>query len=197
MSGSLSRADSFDSFLAECFSVPTSTIYGGSATELTCVSVVHCAADFNLSLLGPVDESESVAETTSVDDSSCSALCRDSMKHRVSEIEDLLGVHQFAFWRASPSAAIPLIVSLCRNELGLRVERADFTLVRVLDRRRYGVLLRVPTAVLKRQILAAKDILKLRGYLVDLAWVCVSGCDPQNGLCLEIFLNPFFFVYLY
>ena len=74
--------------------------------ELTCASVVQSAADFDLSLLGPVDESESVAETTSVDVSSCSALCQDSMKLRVSEIEDLLGVHQFAFWRASPSAAI-------------------------------------------------------------------------------------------
>ena len=169
MSGSLSRTDSFDSFLAECFSVPASTIDDGNAMELTYASAVQNAADFDLSLLGPVDESESVAETISVDVSSCSALCQDSMKLRVSEIEDLLGVHQFAFWRASPSAAIPLIVSLCRNQLGLRVERADFTLVRVLDRQRYGVLLRVPTVVLKRQILAAKDILKLRGYFVDLA----------------------------
>ena len=91
------------------------------------------------------------------------------MKLLLSEIEDLLGVYQFAFWRVSPSAAIPLIVSLCRNELGLRVKETDFTLVRELDRRRYGVLLRVPTVVLKRQILAAKDLLKLRGYFVDFA----------------------------
>ena len=91
------------------------------------------------------------------------------MKLRLSEIEDLLGVYQLAFWRVSPSAAIPLIVSLCRNELGLRVKETDFTLVRELVRRRYGVLLRVPTVVLKRQILAAKDLLKLRGYFVDFA----------------------------
>ena len=71
------------------------------------------------------------------------------MKLRVSEIEDFLCVHQFAFWRASPSAAIPLIISLCRDELGLRVEKADFALVRELDRRRYGFSLRVPTVVLK------------------------------------------------
>ena len=119
MSGSLSRADCFDSFLLECFSVPTSTIDGDDAMELTCASVVQSAADFDLSLLRPVDESESVAETTSVDVSSCFASCQDSMKLRVSEIEDLLGVHQFAFWRASPSAAIPLIVSLCSDELGM------------------------------------------------------------------------------
>ena len=89
------------------------------------------------------------------------------MKLRLSEIEDLLGVHQFALWRVSTSAAIALIVSLCRNELGLRVEEADFTLVRELDRRRYGVLLRGPTVVLKRKILAAKNLLKLRVYFVD------------------------------
>ena len=46
------------------------------------------------------------------------------------------------------------------------IEEADFTLVRELDRRRYGVLLRETTVVLKRQILAAKDIFKLRGYFV-------------------------------
>ena len=139
MSGSLSRADSFESFLAECFDVSTSTSYNNASIGSTCNPIINSAVDFDLSLLGPVDESESVAETTSVDVSSCSALCQDSMKLRVSEIEDLLGVHQFAFWRASPSAAIPLIVSLCCNELGLRVDRADFTLVRVLDRRRYRV----------------------------------------------------------
>ena len=99
MSGSLSRADFFDSFLAECQFV-ASTIDDGNAMELTCASVVQNAADFDLSLLGPVDESESVAETTSVDVCSFSASCQDSMKLRVSEIEDLLGVHQFAFWRA-------------------------------------------------------------------------------------------------
>ena len=169
MSGSLSRADPFDSFLAEFFSVPTSTIDNSNAMESTCDSVLQSAADFDLSLLGPVDEGESVAETAPVDFSSGATLCRDSMKFRVSEIEDLLGVHQFAFWRASPSFAIPLIVSLCRGELGLRVAMADFTLVRELDRRRYGVLLRVPTVVLKRKILTAKDLLKLRGYFVDLA----------------------------
>ena len=155
--------------------------------ESTCDSVVQSAAGFDLSLLGPVGEGESVVETAPVDVASGAASCRNSMKLRFSEIEDLLGVHQFAFWRVSPSAAIPLIVSLCRNELGLRVKEADFTLVRELDRRRYGVLLRVPTVVLKRQILAAKDLLKLRGYFVDIAYVCVPGCDPQNGLCFKNF----------
>ena len=60
--------------------------------------MVESAVDFDLSLLGPVDEGESVAETAPVDVSSGAALCRNSMKLRVSEIEDLLGVHQFAFW---------------------------------------------------------------------------------------------------
>ena len=168
MSGSLSQADSFESFLTECFDVPT-WIINSDVTESTCDSVVQSVSDFDLSLLGPVGEGEPAVETAPVAVSNGAASCRDSMKLRLSEIEDLLGVYQFAFWRVSPSAAIPLIVSLCRNELGLRVKETDFTLVRELDRRRYGVLLRVPTVVLKRQILAAKDLLKLRGYFVDFA----------------------------
>ena len=76
MSGSLSRADSFDSFLAECFSVPTSTIDDSNAMELTCDPVVQSAADYDLSLLGPVDEGQSVAETAPVDVSSGAASCR-------------------------------------------------------------------------------------------------------------------------
>ena len=163
MPGSLSRADAFDSFLAERFSILASIINDSNAMESTCNLVVQSAIDFDLLLLGPVDEGESVAA------SSGAALCRDSIKLRVLEIEDLLGVHQFAFWRASPSAAIPLIVSLCRDELGLRVEKGDFTLVRVLDRRLYGVLFRVTSVVLKQQILAARDTFKLRGYFVDFA----------------------------
>ena len=108
-------------------------------------------------------------ETVPVAASSGAVLCRVSMKLRVSEIEHLLDVHQLAFWRASPSAAIPLIVSLCREQLGLRVEKSDFTLVRELDRRRYGVLVRVTSVVLERQILAARDTFKLRVYFVDFA----------------------------
>ena len=123
MSGSLSRADSFESFLAECFDVPTSTI-DSDTMESTCDSVVQSAADFDLSLLGPVGEDESVVETAPVDVTSGATSCRDSVKLRLSEIEDLLGVHRFTFWRVSPSAAIPLMVSLCRNELGLRVKEA-------------------------------------------------------------------------
>ena len=153
----LGRTDSFESFLEECFDLYTSSSHNNASTGSACNSMVESAVDFDLSLLGQVDEGESVAETAPVDVSCGAPLCRDSMKLRASEIEDLLGVHQFAFWRASTSAAIPLIVSLC------------FILVRELDRRQFGVLLRVPTVVLKRQILAAKDIFKLRGYFVDLA----------------------------
>ena len=125
MSGSLNRADSFDSFLAECSSVLSSIINDSDSIELTCDSVVQSAVDFDLSLLGPVDEGQSVAKTAPAAACSGAVLCRDSMKLRVSEIEDLLSVHQFVFCRASPSAAIPLIVSLCRDELGLRVEKAN------------------------------------------------------------------------
>ena len=194
MLGSLNRVDSFDSFLAECFSIPTSTSNNDNLIELTCDSVVESAVDFNLSLLGPVVESESMAEAASVAASSGAVLCRDSVKLRISKVEDLLGVHQFAFWRASPSVAASLIVSLCRKELGLQIEEANFTIVRELDRPRCGVLLRVTTVVLNRQILAAKNIFKLRRYFVDLAEVCVSVCDPQNCSC---FKNLFCFYCLF
>ena len=169
MSSSLNRADSFDSFLVECFSVPTSIINDSDSMGLTCDSVVQRAAHFDLSLLGPVDDGESVAETALVAASSGAVLCRDSIKLRVSKIEDLSCVHQFAFFCASPSAAIPLIVSLFPDELGLRVEKADFTLVREVDRRRYGVLLHVTSVILKRKILVEGDTFKLREYFMDFA----------------------------
>ena len=84
----------------------------------------------------------SVAEAAPVVASSGAVLCRDSVKLRILEIEDLLSV---------------------------QIEEATVILVRELDRWRYGVLLRVTTVALKRQILAARDIFKLRGYFVDLA----------------------------
>ena len=65
MSGSLSRADSFESFLAECFNVPSSTI-DSDTMESTCDSVVQSVSDFNLSLLGPVGEGEPAVETAPV-----------------------------------------------------------------------------------------------------------------------------------
>ena len=82
MSGSLSRADSFESFHAECFNVPSSTI-DSDTMESTCDSVVQSAADFDLSLLGPVGEGESMGETDPVDVPSGAASCRDSMKLRL------------------------------------------------------------------------------------------------------------------
>ena len=69
----------------------------------------------NLSLLGPVVEGESLADTAPVAASSGEVLARGSVKFQISEIDDLLCVYQFAFWRTSPSAAIPFIVSLCRE----------------------------------------------------------------------------------
>ena len=59
MSGSLNRVASFDSFLAECFSVQTSTSNNNDLIELTCNSVVESAVVFDLSLLGPIVEDES------------------------------------------------------------------------------------------------------------------------------------------
>ena len=169
MSGSLNRADSFDTFLADCFSIFTSAINNHDSIDLPCESVIESVCDFDLSLLGPVVEVKSLAEATPVTVSSRVVLIQDSVKLRISEFEDLLGAHQFEFWRASPSAAIASIVSLCRQELVLRVEETDFTLVREPDHRRYGVLLCVTSVVLKRQILAPKDIFRMRGYFVDIA----------------------------
>ena len=169
MSGLSGRADLFESFLAECFDVCPSSSHNNASLGSACPSVMESVDDFDLSLLGPVEEGESAAKAATVVAFRGAALGRDSVKLRIYEIEDRLGVHQFAFWRASPSVAVSLLVSLCREELGLQIEEADVTLVRELDCRRCGVLLRVPTVVLKQQILAARDIFKLRGYFVDLA----------------------------
>ena len=102
MSGLLNQVDSFDSFLAECFSVPTSTNNNNDLIAITCDSVVESAVDFDSSLLGPVVGGEFVAETAPVAASSGAVLCWNSVKLRISEIEDLLDVHQFVFCRASP-----------------------------------------------------------------------------------------------
>ena len=139
----------------ECFSVPTLTSNNDDLIELTCYSVVESAVDLDFSLEGPLVEGECMVEAAPVAASRGAVLCRYSVKLWISEVEDLLGVYQFAFWRASPSVAVPLIVSLCREELGLPIEEADFTLVRELDRRWYGVLLRMTTVVLKQHILTA------------------------------------------
>ena len=48
MSGLLNSVDSFDSFLVECFRVPSSTNNNNDLIELTCDSVVESAVDFDL-----------------------------------------------------------------------------------------------------------------------------------------------------
>ena len=58
--------------------------------------------DFDLSLLGPVDEGKSAAKAATVVAFSGAVLGRDSVKLGISEIGDRFGVHQFALWRASP-----------------------------------------------------------------------------------------------
>ena len=75
MSSSLNRVDSFDFFLAECFSISTLINNNNDLMGLTCDSVVQSAVDFDLSLLGPVGEGESVAETAPVAASSGAVLC--------------------------------------------------------------------------------------------------------------------------
>ena len=112
MSGLLGRADSLESLLAECFDVSTSISHNNALIGSACNSILESAVDIDLSLLGPVVEGESAAEAAPVVASSGAVLCRDSVKLRISEIKDLLGVHQFSFWRTCPSVAVPLLVSL-------------------------------------------------------------------------------------
>ena len=155
-----------------CFRVP-GTISGELEVldpgELANSSVAQSLVDFDLSLLdsGSASVSSSGAApgvvAEALDDS------RDSLQHRISDLEERVRVFQFEFRRVSPSVAVPMLVSACRAVLQLPVSEADFFVVRLLHRRKGGVLVRVRSLALMHEILAGRAILRTHGFFVDLS----------------------------
>ena len=102
-------------------------------------------------------------------DSVPSVLKYDSLKLRISEIENALGIYQFAFWKTTAQNSIAIISSLCRDVLEISVTEKDFSVVRQLDHRRSGVLLRVSSFIIKDKVLSNADVFRRRGFHVDVA----------------------------
>ena len=103
-----------------------------------------------------------------VSDEACDCL-RDSVQLRISDLEGRYGLYQIAFWRMTAFSAITTILSLCREVFNFAVSEADFFVVRLLHRRKGGVLFRIKSLAFKRMILSSRAVLRTRGFHVDLA----------------------------
>ena len=121
--------------------------------------------DLDLSLIQPSASSSSF----SPDDLAVFAPRRDSLQVRISEIEDKLGFFYVSVRGVRPSRAIKSMTLACQELVDFSVSRDFFAVVRVLDSRSPGVLLRVASLELKHRILGCKDALKCRGLVVGLA----------------------------
>ena len=156
--------DFLDSLLAEWFGAPD---YSSPQTPglLTEHSVVDSVADFDLSLLEPSSSSSS----SSSEAPALFAPRRDSLLVRVLEIEDRLGVFNVSVRGVRPRRAIESMSLACQELVYSSVSRDSFAVVRVLDSRSPGVLLRVASLQLKHRILECKDALKCLGLVMGLA----------------------------
>ena len=156
--------DFLDSLLAEWFDAPD---YSSPQTSglLTEHSLVHSVADFDLSLLGP----SSLSSPASSGDSTLFLPRRDSLQARVSEIEDRLGVFYVSIRGVRSSQVVESMTLACQALFDPSISRDSFSVVRVLDSRNPGVLLRVASLELKHRILGFKNALKRRGLVLGLS----------------------------
>ena len=156
--------DFLDSLLAEWFGAPDYSSPQASGLLID-RSLIDSVADFDLSLLQPSVSSSS----SSSGDPALFAPRRDSLQVRISEIEDRLGVFYVSVRGVRPSRAIESMTLACQELINSSVSHDSFAVVRVLDSRSPGVLLRVASLELKHRILGCKDALKCRGLVVGLA----------------------------
>ena len=91
---------------------------------------------FDLSLFSEVSETPSGDALDS--GVPASAGVRDSLKLRISEIEDQLGLLYLAVWRVSPRRAVREVTLLCQELFVPGPSINDFSFVRELDLRRAG-----------------------------------------------------------
>ena len=166
MSTSGVGAVTFETWLDEivsCPSIPENDI-SSVIRELTNdgsggVAEEFSVNDFDLSLLGPTTENSLITAN----------LVYDSLKLRISDIENNLGIFQFSFWKVLPNNAPRVLSSLCCELLSLQVSENDFTVVRKLDHRRSGVLVRVSSFFIKNNVLRNAVMFRARGFNVDVA----------------------------
>ena len=69
--------------------------------------------------------------------------------------------------RVSPSVAVPMLVSVYWAVLQSSVNEADYFVMWLLHCRKVGVLVRVRSLALKREVLAGRAILRIHGFFVD------------------------------
>ena len=156
--------DFLDALLSEWFGAPphSSPQNSGLFTE---PSLVDSIADFDLSLLEPSSSSSPASSR----DSTLFLPRRDSLQVRVSEIEDRLGVFSVSVRGVRSSQVVESMTLACQALFDPAISCDSFSVVRVLDSRNPGVLLRVASLELKHRILGCKDALKCRGLVVGLA----------------------------
>ena len=156
--------DFLDALLSEWFGVPhySNPQNSGLFTE---PSLVDSIAYFDLSMLEPSASSSS----SSPGDFAVFVPRRDRLQVRISEIEDKLGVLYVSVSGLHPSRAIESMTLACQELVDSSVSRDSFAVVRVLDSRSPGVLLRVGSLELKHRILGCKDAQKCRGLVLGLA----------------------------
>ena len=154
-----------DSVLDETLHALVGTVE--SSSSIIADSFDNAVRDFDLSLLNQVSETPSGDALDS--GVPASAGVRDSLKLRISEIEDQLGNFYLAVWRVSPRRAVREMTLLCQELFVPGPSINDFSVVRELDVRRGGVLLKVSSLNLKRAILENKAFFRLRGLSVDVA----------------------------
>ena len=140
--------------------------------EINSLEFSESIENFDLSLLDSVDSESSSTEnrlsdfennSQSIPTSAISKV--DSLSKRVSRIEELLGIYQFAFWKVKPDKAVNIITHLCRDNFGWGVSETDFKVVQGLDHR-WGVLFQVSSLELKKKILENVENFKAKGFCV-------------------------------
>ena len=156
--------DFLDALLSESLGAPphSSPQNSGLFTE---PSLTYSIANFDLSLLEP----SSSSSPASFGDSTLFLPRRDSLQARVSEIEDRLGVFYVSVRGVRSSQVVESMTLACQAVFDPAISCDSFSVVRVLDSRNPGVLLRVASLELKHRILGCKDALKCRGLVVGLA----------------------------
>lgn len=144
---------------------------------------LNSISDFDLTLLGSFDNSVEINElssesnnpitltSNSIDISHSSVAYVNQQRlliERIIELEERLNIFQFAFWKVSSDKAINILCNLCGLIFGKTFSKDEFKVVRELDSRRRGVLMRVRSLELKQNILSKETHFKSYGYSVDI-----------------------------
>lgn len=86
---------------------------------------------------------------------------------RMVELEERMGIFQFAIWKMPVEGAAEIVRRLIIDVTGIDCSLNEIIIVSALDAKRQGVLVRVSTLNLKRLIFKCKMLLIFRGYNID------------------------------